>query len=141
MDHDPKFTSYVFRAFVKGMGSESCLIVGSAYHNETNAKVERANGVGDVLRAFANGRKDDWDRQLPLALFGCAKLLATAQQDRKAKLDAGQVQYGIQGGPGAAADQGAARRGRHGQATAAVGRTVHRHCLPESQRLHSRAPA
>ena len=68
VDHDPKFTSDVFRAFVKGMGS--CLIVGSAYHKNTNAKVERANGViGDTLRAFANGRKDDWDRQLPLAVF------------------------------------------------------------------------
>ncbi len=48
----------------------SSLIVGSAYHKNTNAKVERANGViGDTLRAFANGRKDDWDRQLPLAVF------------------------------------------------------------------------
>ena len=66
VDHDPKFTSEVFRAFVKGMGSS--LIVGSAYHKNTNAKVERANGVlGDTLRAFANGRKDDWDQQLPFA--------------------------------------------------------------------------
>ena len=37
----------------------SCLIVGSAYHKNTNAKVEWANGViGDTLRAYANGRKD-----------------------------------------------------------------------------------
>ena len=51
VDHDPKFTSDVFRAFVKGMGS--CLIDGSAYHKNTNAKVERANSViGDTLRAF-----------------------------------------------------------------------------------------
>jgi hypothetical protein len=43
----------VFRAFVKSMGS--CLIVGSAYHKNTNAKVERANGViSDTLRAYAN---------------------------------------------------------------------------------------
>ena len=68
VDHDPKFTSEVFLAFVKGMGS--CLIVGSAYYKNTNAKVERANGViGDTLRAYANGRKDDWDKQLPLAEF------------------------------------------------------------------------
>jgi hypothetical protein len=61
VDHDPKFTSDVFWAFAKGMGSS--LIVGSAYNKNTNAKVERANGViGDTLRAFANGRKDDWDR-------------------------------------------------------------------------------
>ncbi len=46
------------------------VIVGSVYHKNTNAKVERANGViGDTLRAYANGRKDDWDRQLPLAVF------------------------------------------------------------------------
>jgi hypothetical protein len=43
VDHDSKFTSAVFRAFAKGMGS--CLIVGLAYHKNTNAKVERANCV------------------------------------------------------------------------------------------------
>ena len=76
VDHDPKFTSEVFRAFVKGMGS--CLIVGSAYHKNTNAKVERANGViGDTLRAFANGRKDDWDKQLPLAEFAINNAAST----------------------------------------------------------------
>ena len=68
VDHDAKFTSAVFRAFVKSMGSS--LIVGSAYHKNTNAKVERANGViGDTLRAYANGRKDDWDKQLTFAEF------------------------------------------------------------------------
>ena len=60
VDHDAKFTSEVFRAFVKSMCS--CLIVGSAYHKTTNAKVERAIGfISDTLRAHANGRKDDWD--------------------------------------------------------------------------------
>ena len=64
VDHDPKFMSEVFQAFVKGMGSS--LIVGPAYHKNTIAKVEQANGViGDTLRAFANGRKDDWDRLSP----------------------------------------------------------------------------
>ena len=43
VDHDAKFTSEVFHAFVKSMGS--CLIVGSAYHKNTNAKVERANAT------------------------------------------------------------------------------------------------
>jgi hypothetical protein len=56
----------------------SCLIFGSAYHKNTNAKVERANGViGDTLRAFANGRKDDWDRQLPLAVFAINNAAST----------------------------------------------------------------
>jgi hypothetical protein len=58
------------------MGSR--LIVGSAYHKNTNAKVERANGViGDTLRAHANGRKDDWDRQLPLAVFAINNAAST----------------------------------------------------------------
>ena len=48
VDHDPKFTSEVFWAFVKGMGS--CLIVGSAYHKNTNAKVERANARASATR-------------------------------------------------------------------------------------------
>ena len=58
----------MLRAFVKSMGS--CLIVGSAYLKNTNAKVERANGViSDTLRAYANGRKDDWDSHFTLAEF------------------------------------------------------------------------
>jgi hypothetical protein len=40
--------------------------------------VERANGViGDTLRAFANGRKDDWDKQLPLAEFAINNAAST----------------------------------------------------------------
>ncbi len=42
---------------------------------QMNAKVERANGViGDTLRTCANGHKDDWDRQLPLAVFAINNL-------------------------------------------------------------------
>jgi hypothetical protein len=68
VDHDPKLTSEVFRAFVKSM--DSCLIVGSAYHKNTKAKVERTNGVvSDVLRAYANGRKEDWDVHILPAEF------------------------------------------------------------------------
>ena len=68
VDHDAKFMSDVFLAVAKSMGS--CLIVGSAYHKNTNAKVERANGViSDTLRSYANERKDDWDIHLTLAEF------------------------------------------------------------------------
>jgi hypothetical protein len=64
VEHDPKYTSTLFRAFVKGIMMGSSLIVSSENHKSANAKVELANGViGDTLRAFANGRKDDWDRQ------------------------------------------------------------------------------
>ena len=60
VDHDPKFASSLFRKLTKRLGSR--LIMGSAYHKNTNAKTERVNGVlGDTLHAFANGRKDDWD--------------------------------------------------------------------------------
>ena len=70
----------MFWAFVKGWGS--CLIVGSAYHKNTNAKVERANGVvSDTLRAYANGRKDDWDGHLPLAVFAINNAASTLGGD------------------------------------------------------------
>lgn len=63
VDHDANFTSELFRTFVKCMGSS--LVVGSAYHKNSNTKVELASGViGDTLRAYANGRRDDWDDHL-----------------------------------------------------------------------------
>ena len=68
VDHDPKFTSKVFREFTRSLGSS--LLVGSAYHKNTNARVERVNRIlADTLRAFANGRKDDWDLWLPYAVY------------------------------------------------------------------------
>ena len=59
LDHDPKFTNALLKEFVRCICSS--LLIGSAYHNNTNAKAERVNGVlGDTQRAFANGSKDDW---------------------------------------------------------------------------------
>jgi hypothetical protein len=67
-DHDPKFTSTLFQEFTRRIGS--CLLVGSVYHKNTNARAERVSGLlGDTLRAFANGSKDDWDVWLPYAVF------------------------------------------------------------------------
>ena len=58
----------MLRAFVKRMGL--CLLVGLSNHENTNAKGERASGVmSDMLRAYNNGRKDDWDSHLALAEF------------------------------------------------------------------------
>ena len=80
VDHDAKFTSEVFRAFVKSMCS--CLIVGSAYHKTTNAKVERAIGfISDTLRAHANGRKNDWDSHFTLAEFAINNTASTFSDD------------------------------------------------------------
>ena len=48
----------------------------------TSAKVERANGViCDTLRAFANGRKDDWDDHLPLTVFAINNAASTLGSD------------------------------------------------------------
>jgi hypothetical protein len=178
----------VFWAFVKSMGS--CLIVSFAYHKDTNTKVERANGViGDTLCAYANGRKDDWGWQLPLAVFAInnaastlgdgltpfvidrgahprlpltapaashpdgeapalyarrmrelelqvRELLAAAQQERKAKLDAGRVDtvtvFEVGDQVLLRTKEQLDRRCGHRQATAEVGRAFkfHSHCLP-----------
>jgi hypothetical protein len=76
VDHDPKFTSTLFKEFTRRIGSS--LLIGSAYHKNTNAKAERVNGVlGDTLRAFANGRKDDWDVWLPYAVFAINNAAST----------------------------------------------------------------
>ena len=80
VDHDPKFTSTLFREFTRRLGSS--LLIGSAYHKNTNARVERVNGVlGDTLRAFANGRTDDWDVWLPYAVFAINNAASTLGGD------------------------------------------------------------
>jgi hypothetical protein len=154
----------------------------SAYHKNNNTKMERAKGViGDTLRAYANGRKDDWERQLPLAVFaintaastlgdsdwlthffiysgahlrlpltapaascrhstrgGCAtwsgRCLTAAQQERKAKMEAGQVDTVFQvGGQELQRTKellNAAQRSGHRQAAVAVARALPRHGRP-----------
>ena len=68
VDNDPKFTSAIFREFAKAIGP--ALIVGTACHKNTGARVERANGVlGDTLRVLANSRRDDWDKWVLHASF------------------------------------------------------------------------
>ena len=74
--------SEVFRAFVKCMGSS--LIVGSAYHKNTYARVERASTViGSTLRAYANGRKDDWDDHLTWASWPTTSTSGNPSPDRR----------------------------------------------------------
>ena len=68
VDHDPQSTSKLFWGFTRSIGSS--LLVGSEYYKNSNALAERVNGVlGDTLRAFANGSKDNWDVWLPYAVF------------------------------------------------------------------------
>ena len=81
VDYDPKFTSVLmFKELMRRIGSS--LLVGSAYHKNTTAKAERVNGMlGDTLRAFANGRNDDWDVWLPsavIAISNAASMLGGA---------------------------------------------------------------
>ena len=60
VDHAPKFTSTVFQAFVKSMGSSLIVDFKLAYHKNTNAKVERGSAGNRnhqrPLRGYANGR-------------------------------------------------------------------------------------
>ncbi len=40
-----------------------------------------SSGVSDTLRAFANGRKDDWDDHLPLTVFAINNAASTLGGD------------------------------------------------------------
>ena len=64
--------------------TRSSLLIGSAsgYHENTNDKAKRVNGaLGDTLRAFANGRKDDWGACLPCAVFAINYAVSTLGGD------------------------------------------------------------
>ena len=81
VDRGAKFTSEVFCASVKCMGW--CVIVGRHGYRYTSTLLrcrigrrqgEWANGVmSDTLCAYANGRKDEWDRHLTLVDFAINK--------------------------------------------------------------------
>ena len=47
VDHDPEFTSALFQEFTLRIGLS--LLIGSAYHKNTNAKAELVNGVLGVM--------------------------------------------------------------------------------------------
>ncbi len=52
------------------------------FHKNTNAKVGRViGGLDDTLRAFANGRKDDWDVWPPYAVFAINNSASTLGGD------------------------------------------------------------
>jgi hypothetical protein len=93
MDHDPKFTSKLFQEFTRRIGSS--LLIGSAYHKNTNTWAKRVNGVpGDTPRACSNGRKDDWDVWLPYAVFTINNAASTLGGDLTSIfIDLGQHQH------------------------------------------------
>ena len=53
VDHDSKFTSEVFRAFVKGWGS--CLIVGSAYQQQHVSFNDKSPKADNLRRGWMRG--------------------------------------------------------------------------------------
>ena len=67
-DRDTRLTGKFWPALQAALGST--LLYGSPWHHNTNAKVERVNGViADVLRSLVNARHDDWPSLLPLVEF------------------------------------------------------------------------
>ncbi len=67
VEHDPKFTSTMFREFTRPTAPVSSVIQRST--RIKRAKVERDDGVlGDTLRAYADGRKDESNVWLPNAV-------------------------------------------------------------------------
>jgi hypothetical protein len=80
-DRDARFTSSFWTALHAALGAS--LIFGSPHHHDdhnTTSKVERVNGViaaGDVLRAFAGNRSDDWPELVPLVEFAISDSAST----------------------------------------------------------------
>ena len=62
-DRDPIFMSKFWKTLFKSLGTK--LAPSSAYHPQTDGQTEIANRkVEEMIRAFANYRKDNWDEHL-----------------------------------------------------------------------------
>ena len=71
VDHDPSSRARCSRSSRDASARTSSLA-------PPTTKVERVNGgLGDKLRAFANGRKDDWDVWLPYTVFAINNAAST----------------------------------------------------------------
>ena len=67
-DRDPRTTSNFWRALFNILGTN--LRVSTAFHPQTDGQTERANRtLEEMLRAFVNRRRDNWDKLLPLMEF------------------------------------------------------------------------
>ena len=62
-DRDPIFMSKFWKTLFRSLGTK--LAPSSAYHPQTDGQTEIANRkVEEMIRAFANYRKDNWDKHL-----------------------------------------------------------------------------
>ncbi|KAK2448109.1 hypothetical protein QL285_007407 [Trifolium repens] len=67
-DRDPKFTSHLWKAFQKSLGTK--LRHSSAYHPQTDGQTERTiQSLEDLLRACVLDDQRSWDELLPLVEF------------------------------------------------------------------------
>ena len=65
-DRDPRFTSNFWRALWKQFGTN--LAMSTAYHPQADGQTERQNRtLEDMLRAYANYHRNDWDQHLVAA--------------------------------------------------------------------------
>jgi transposase InsO family protein len=65
-DRDPRFTSHFWRALWKQLGTK--LSMSTAYHPQADGQTERQNRtLEDMLRAYVNYHRDDWDQHLVAA--------------------------------------------------------------------------
>jgi hypothetical protein len=65
-DRDPRFTSHFWRALWKQLGTQ--LAMSTAYHPQSDGQTERQNRtLEDMLRAYANYHRNDWDLHLVAA--------------------------------------------------------------------------
>ena len=64
----PQFTSYFWKSFQKGLGTQVNL--STTFHLQTDGQAERTiQNIEDMLRACVIDFKDSWDDQLPLIEF------------------------------------------------------------------------
>jgi len=67
-DRDPKFTSRFWKTFCERLGTR--LAMSTAFHPQTDGKVERANAVlEEVLRCYCHQTEQDWAQFLPSTEF------------------------------------------------------------------------
>ena len=76
-DHGPKFTSWVWQAFCRGVGATASLL--SGYHPETNGQAERANqALEATLRSMTTSNPASWSLHLPWVEYSLNTMVSSA---------------------------------------------------------------